>query len=190
MKLKFLILFGALSLGACGHSPQTRFYTLNAAPETSAAAPTYAGPSLHLAALTIPVVFDRPEIARDTGEAQISVDEFSHWGGSLDALLRNALQSNLVATLPVGKLALDVADRQPDTQEISVTVLSIRSTGEGTMMDVLWTQSGKDATGTRTNLTHKAHLNVAGGGATPSAYSESLAALMTQLAAAIEEGVS
>lgn len=189
MKPQFLILAGALCLAACGHSPQTRFYTLDATPPAPSL-PAYAGPSLHLAAVKIPVVFDRPEIARDTGGAEIAVDEFSHWGGSLDALLRNVLQSDLVATLPPGKLALDVADRQPDTQEISVRILSIRSTGDGTMMDVVWTQSGKDAKGARISLSHTVRLSAAGAATTPVAYSQSLAALMAQLAAAIEQGVS
>ena len=189
MKSKSLIPFGILSLGllalsACGHSPQTRFYTLDTTAETQPVQ-AYAGPPLHLAALKIPVVFDRPEITRDTGAAEMSIDEFSHWGGSLDALLRNALQSDLVATLPPGKLALDVADRQPDTQEIAVTILSIRSSGEGTAMDVQWTQSGKDAEGVRTSTSHTAHLSAAGSAATPAAYSQSLADLMAQLAAAI-----
>lgn len=189
MKSKFLILFcGVLSLTACGHSPQTRFYTLDTTPAAQPVS-AYAGPSLHLAAMKIPVVFDRPEIARDTGGPEMSIDEFSHWGGSLDALLRNALQTDLVTSLPPGKLAFDVADRQPDTQEIAVSIMSIRSTVDGTAMDVIWTQSGKDAKGVRTSLSHTAHLNVAGVAATPAAYSQSLAALMAQLAVAIEQGV-
>jgi uncharacterized lipoprotein YmbA len=192
MKNQSLILVGALSLAlaACGHSPQTRFYTLDAAPAVSTTASTYEGPSLHLGAVKIPAVFDRPEIARDTGAAEISVDEFSHWGGALDGLLRNALQSDLAATLPAGKFALDVADRQSDTQEISVTILAIRTTAGETSMDVLWTQAGKDAKGVRTSLTHKAHLSVAGASAMPAAYSENISALMAQLAASIEQGAS
>lgn len=189
IKRNILILLGAVSLSACGHSPQTRFYTL----DTAVAAPSmsaYAGPSIHLAAVKIPVVFDRPEIARDTGAAEISVDEFAHWGGSLDALLRNALQSDLVAALPPGKLALDVADRQADTQEISVNILAIRSTADGVAMDVVWTQGGKDAKDVLTSRSHMEHLSVAGSATTPAAYSQSLAALIAQLAAAIEQGVS
>ena len=104
-------------------------------------------------------------------------------------LLDDISESDLVATLPPGKLALDVADRQADTQEISVNILAIRSTADGVAMDVVWTQGGKDAKGVRTSRSHSEHLAVAGGAATPAAYSQSLAALMAQLAAAIEQGV-
>jgi len=191
MTHKRSILAGAalLALTACGHSPQTRFYTLEPVPTASATTPAYDGPPLHLAALKIPSLFDRPEIARDTGASEITVDEFSHWGAPLDVLLRSALQGDLAAGLPAGKFAPDVASRQANTQDISVSILSIRTAAGETAMDVAWTQTGKDARGAEMSRSHQAHL-MAGAGTTPVAYSETLSVLMGQLALTIEQGVA
>jgi len=192
MKSSSLIKIGlaCLVLGACGHSPQTRFYTVDTAAGASAPLATYAGPSLHLAGLRIPAIFDRPQVTRDTGGAEMAIDEFSHWGGPLDGLLRNALQNDLASTLPAGEFIPDVESRRPDTAEVSVDILSIRSQAGATAMDATWTLAGKDGHGTPVHQAHTAHLSVAGGGATPAAYSESLSALMAQLAAAIAQNAA
>ena len=74
----------ALSLAGCGHSPPTRFYTLD--PVAPPSPQAYAGPALRIGQVYVPAVLDRSELVREPGAGQLKVDDFDHWGAPLGQL--------------------------------------------------------------------------------------------------------
>ncbi|HWF00760.1 MAG TPA: PqiC family protein [Caulobacteraceae bacterium] len=129
----------ALALSGCGHSPPTKFYTLDPAP---AAAPRIGGPiaPVKLQAVHFPPEFDRPQlVTRGGAPGQLQVHETSHWAGPVGQLARNALTLDLASRLPGGAIIAPDSPRPAGTRLLTVDVLEIVVAGGETRMTAVWT---------------------------------------------------
>ena len=108
--LRLTLMVGLLSLlAACGSSPKTEFYMLNAEHGSLAQlANASEGPAVGVWTVILPEVLDRSEIVTRENQYKINIADFSWWAGALDQnmtlmiavqLSRN-LQSNRVVTSP------------------------------------------------------------------------------------------
>jgi len=74
---------GIALLSACATSPQTRFYTLNAA-AVAPEAPLLAGKSIIVGAIELPEYLDRSQMAIRGAQGEITFMEFQRWAEPLD----------------------------------------------------------------------------------------------------------
>lgn len=107
--LRHTLMIGLLCLvAACGSSPKTEFYVLNADDGSAVQANTSEGPAVGVWTVVLPEVLDRSEIVTRENQYKINMADFSWWAGALDqnmsllvaVQLSQHLQSNRVTTSP------------------------------------------------------------------------------------------
>jgi uncharacterized protein len=142
-------LLGAAVLGGCGHSPPTRYVTLNATPAAAPLATASIQP-VQLTAVHIPAELDRPEVVTQQSPNRISVADTERWGAPLAQMMRRTLAQDLVTRLPAGSFVLPDAPAPPDTRTLVVTVLDSQADANGTLtLQAAWTLlSGRPARAT------------------------------------------
>jgi uncharacterized lipoprotein YmbA len=146
MKIKNAITVIALTLGlaACMGSPTrpAQFYLLS--PEPGQPVPTRAAAtaplSIGLGPVTLPEIYDRPQIVTRTDTNRINLAEFDRWGGDLNKDLTRTLAHNLMSRLNTDSVALYPwpGRHKPDFQ---VSIRFFRLDGEldsAVMLDGVW----------------------------------------------------
>ena len=146
MKIKNAITVIALTLGlaACMGSPTrpAQFYLLS--PEPGQPVPTRAAAtaplSIGLGPVTLPEIYDRPQIVTRTDSNRINLAEFDRWGGDLNKDLTRTLAHNLMSRLNTDSVALYPwpGRHKPDFQ---VSIRFFRLDGQldsAVMLDGVW----------------------------------------------------
>jgi uncharacterized lipoprotein YmbA len=146
MKIKNAITVIALTLGlaACMGSPTrpAQFYLLS--PEPGQPVPTRAAAtaplSIGLGPVTLPEIYDRPQIVTRTDTNRINLAEFDRWGGDLNKDLTRTLAHNLMSRLNTDSVALYPwpGRHKPDFQ---VSIRFFRLDGQldsAVMLDGVW----------------------------------------------------
>ena len=90
-----------LAMTACGSSPKTHFYTLDAVPATQHA--DHAARSdvpVTVGRVELPGTLDRLSIVTRGDRNQVSVSDQDRWAAPLDELVRRALTDDLRMRLP------------------------------------------------------------------------------------------
>ncbi len=177
-----------LAVAACGHSPATQFYTLDALPGHGQ--PASPAPLLRVDQVQVPAVLDRPQLVHEYAQGQLKVDEFSHWGAPLGQLMRTTLTQDLAARLPSGNLAPGAGPGRPGTIGISVEIVSVDSSASGMTMDVVWTASvappppakGQAQSPSPVITSHTSRLTTPESASIPAGYAAGLSSLMAGLA--------
>ncbi|MGG1946397.1 PqiC family protein [Trinickia sp. NRRL B-1857] len=122
----------AAALAACGSSPPTRYFSLDAvAPAAPVAASSM--PPVQLGAVRVPAALDRPEIVAQDARYQLAIRENDHWGAPLAPMIRHTLAQDLLTRLPPGSFVLPGAPAPPGARGIVVTVLDLRANANGRM---------------------------------------------------------
>ena len=178
-----VVLCLALVLAGCGHSPPTRFYTLDALPP--ATSPAYAGPALRIGQVYVPAVLDRSELVQEMTAGQLKVADFDHWGAPLGQLIRSALESDLNGRVPAGKLLPDTGPVPDGGATIMVTVLAVNRTNDGLSMDVTWTRTVTPKPNHPTTTTQSLRLTSDPVDASAQGYASGLSQMAARLADAI-----
>ena len=131
-----------LALTACGHSPPTRYFSLDAVPPRAPLTTKSVAP-VQLGAVRVPAAFDRPEIVAQGAGHRLAVREDDHWGAPLAEMMRRALAQDLLARLPAGTFVLPDAPAPQGARGIVVTVLDLRADPNGALtLEGSWTLTG------------------------------------------------
>lgn len=124
---KLLVLGMVLLLAACGSSPPTHFYTLDAVPPKHAAA-SVAG-HLYVANVNLPATLDRRAVVLRSGPNQIEVSDQARWAGPLDSMIRRVLAEDLAQRLGHGTVL--VPGEPVPNGRIRTIVLTLMEFGGG-----------------------------------------------------------
>lgn len=134
-------------LAGCGHSPPTRFFTLDAVPATRPVTPTAYVAPVQLDAVHIPAALDRPEVVSQVGANELRVSDLDHWGAPLGEIMRRTLAQDLMARLPQGAFVLPDAPRPPGVRALVVDVLQLQADAGGRVyLQASWTLAGRTST--------------------------------------------
>jgi uncharacterized lipoprotein YmbA len=125
------LLAGLLMLAGCGHSPPSRFFTLDPAPPGRAAPSRASVAPVQLDAVHIPAAVDRPEIVTEIGSGRVRISGQDRWAAPLGEMMRRVLAQDLAGRLPQGAFVFPDAPRPPGTRGLVVTVLQLTATPEG-----------------------------------------------------------
>ncbi len=140
-----LMLMLTLTLTACGHSPPTRYFSLDAVPPNAPLATAKMAP-VQLGAVRVPAVLDRPEIVAQDPAHRLAVREDDHWGAPLGPMIRRTLAQDLLARLPPGAFVLPDAPAPAGSRGIVVTLLDLRAGTDGRMtLEGSWTLTAGEA---------------------------------------------
>jgi uncharacterized lipoprotein YmbA len=117
------------ALAACGHSPPTHYFSLDAVgPDAPLSSRFSQGmQTVQLGAVRVPTALDRPEVVAQDAAHRLSVRENDRWGAPVGQMMRRALAQDLLARLPAGAFVLPDAPAPDGTRGIVVTVLDLRA---------------------------------------------------------------
>jgi uncharacterized lipoprotein YmbA len=138
---RLAILSAGLLLAGCGHSPPTRFYTLDAVAPAHAVS---AGPRapVQLSAVHLPPALDRPQVVTQIGPNRLHVSEQDQWGAPLDDMMRRTLAQDLLARLPAGDFVSPEAPRPTGARGLVVDVVQLQATPDRVVLQANWTLTG------------------------------------------------
>jgi len=128
----------ALGLAACGHSGQTRFFTLDPIAPTQPVAAVVAGPPIRLRRVGIPPGLDRAELTREVAPGEVKVSDFEHWAAPLGQTAVQVLTQDLAARLPAGALIPPAAPAPPGAQDVDVDILAFNVADGQAVMQASW----------------------------------------------------
>lgn len=193
---RFAVLVSIPLLAACGTSPATHFYTLDALPPRGPA-PSPAAPLLRVDQVQVPSVLDRPEWVHENAPGQLKVDDFSHWGAPLGQLMHATLVEDLAARLASGRMVPAAGPRPPGAIGIAVDIVSVGGSSAGMTMTVVWTATvlpppakGQAQVPAPLVTSHTQRLSAPDSAADPAGYAAGLSAMTADLADDIVAGVA
>lgn len=129
----------SLLLASCGHSPPTRFFTLDPLPPSGAAPASRIAP-VQLEAVHIPPALDRPEMVTQVGANRLKLSEQDQWAAPFGEMMRRALAQDLLSRLPAGAFVLPEAPRPEGARGLVVNVLQLQTEAGGrTDLQASWT---------------------------------------------------
>ncbi len=116
------------ALAACGHSPPTRYFSLEAVPPRAplATASALRAP-VQLGAVRVPASLDRPEVVAQDAQYRLAVRENDRWGAPFAQMIRSTLAQDLLARLPPGAFVLPGAPAPSGTRGVVIAVLDLRA---------------------------------------------------------------
>jgi uncharacterized protein len=169
----------------CGSAPSSRFYTLSAAPTTTASPSSL---SVAVGPVSIPAVVDRPQIVVSTGPNQVRLEEFNRWASPLQNGIARVVAENLVAMLGTPRVTLSsqVLSAEADYRA-AIEVQSFESApGEAAVLDAVWTvRRAKDGTAQMGRTTVRELVQDKSYDALAAAHSRALARLSRDIADAV-----
>jgi uncharacterized protein len=143
MAVDFKRTAGALAvllLAGCGHSPPTRFFTLDPAPPSRLATAVASVSPIQLDAVHIPPALDRPQVVTQLGANRLDVHDLDQWASPLGEMMRRTLAQDLLARLPQGEFVLPDAPRPQGVRGLVVNVLEINAAPSGQVtLQASWT---------------------------------------------------
>jgi len=89
------ILAAVLLLAACAGSPDNRYFTLSAVAGSQATARNLA--PIHLTALRLPELYNRPQMVTRTGPQSVDIAEYDRWAEPLDRMATRILAQDIAA---------------------------------------------------------------------------------------------
>jgi uncharacterized protein len=130
-----------LLLAACGSSPPTRFYALDA-PGAAPGVRALPGPSIAVGPVTVPESVDRVQLVTRRAANEVRIEEFSQWAAPIGVEVARVVAEQLSLQRPDARVALSAAaPAQPDYR-VTIDVRRFELTpGEGTALDAMWTVS-------------------------------------------------
>jgi uncharacterized protein len=168
-----------LLLTACGSSPKTQFYTLDAVPGAGQAETVHAHGPIMVGHVDLPATLDRLWIVRSGSGNAIEVSDVDRWAAPLDELVRNALTGDLRSRLPPGTV-LAPGDTAPEgTRTVTLNVLQFMADQSGrVVLDTDWSVQR----GNRRGMPQHAEIQVAGSGNSGAAVAAAMSQAVAQLA--------
>jgi uncharacterized lipoprotein YmbA len=125
------LLLGLLMLAGCGHSPPSRFFTLDPAPPGRPVSGRAPAAPVQLDAVHVPATVDRPELVTEIGPGRVRVSGQDRWAAPLGEMMRRVLAQDLASRLPQGAFVFPDAPRPAGTRGLVVTVLQLTATPDG-----------------------------------------------------------
>jgi uncharacterized protein len=186
MRRAFILVPLVLALGACGSSPKTQFYTLDAVPAASPAPAAAARGHIEVGKVEIPATLDRLSMVTRKANDQLDVSDQNRWAAPLDDLTRRALLQDLRQRLPEGTVLASGDAAPPGTRVITLNVQQFMADASGrVVLDTDW------AIGTvgKTATTRHAHIEeTACGGTVAAGMSRALGRLADEISASVGSG--
>lgn len=174
-------------VAACGRSPPTRYYTLEAVAPAAALVATASSP-VQLTAVHIPAVLDRPEVVTRVTANRLAIEDRDRWAAPLAEMMRRTLAQDLSARLPAGVFVFPDAPAPPNTRGLVLTVLDLTANADGALsMQTSWTlAAGHPA---RALITQQATLTAQASGGDAAAQAAALSRMLGELADRIAASV-
>jgi uncharacterized lipoprotein YmbA len=191
--LALMVTLGSsLMVAGCASQP-SRFYLLNALPNSETASLGTSGEqglTIGVGPVTLPHYLDRPQIVTRTSAYELKLAEFDRWAESLDANFARVLADNLALSMPASRVAVSPWPRATavDYQVIVEVTHFLSQEGGESLLIADWILSKGE--GQQVLTRGKSRLSASVGGqdytAIVAAMSQTVASLSREIATAIK----
>ena len=182
MRWTILILAVPLLLAACGTSPPTHFYTLQAVPSAGGPTATLKGKPIQVRDVRLPPTLDRKSIVLEGPGAQVQVLGEDRWAAPLKGLIRQTLTDDLRDRLGE-KSVVNPGAPQP-RGGVQVLILNIQQFGADTSgqvtLDTGWSLGRGNPP--KAVLSRHATVHVNAGSTRPDAVAQAMSQALGRLA--------
>ncbi len=184
MTLRCLVALIVLALAACGSSPKTHFFTLDATPAEGQARHAGNRTPIEVGHVDLPSTLDRQSMVTRGAGNQVNVSDQDRWSGPLDELVQRALTADLRQRLPEGQVFASGDPTPKGTRTLTVNVQRFTADpSNNVVLEADWSlqSSGKSAGPRHESIS--APLSGQGGEAVANAMSRALGQLADRVAA-------
>jgi hypothetical protein len=138
-------------------SPTPTFYSFNAIPIPQAI-PAAKSTRIMVGPITLPAIYDRPQLAMKNANNTVQAYEYHRWASSLKGDIADVVSSNIAITLKISNVWSFSQSMQSNFDyQVFLDVQNIESkAGEDVVVDVLW--SIKPSTNTKTSAKPSANV--------------------------------
>lgn len=139
MRLMIGLVSSLVLLAGCS-SPKPTFYSLNAAPIPKAASEAKTT-RIMVGPVTLPAMFDRPQLVTQNANNTVQVHEYHRWANPLKGDISDVVASSIASTLKISNVwSFSQSMQTQFDYQVFLEVQSIENKpGEGIAVDVLWT---------------------------------------------------
>ena len=159
MRLLLCLMPFILVLVGCA-SPTPTFYSFNAIPIPQAI-PAAKSTRIMVGPVTLPAIYDRPQLVMKNANNTVQAYEYHRWAGSLKGDIADVVSSNIAITLKISNVWSFSQSMQSNFDyQVFLDVQNIESkAGEDVVVDVLW--SIKPSTNIKTSAKPSANVTAA-----------------------------
>jgi uncharacterized protein len=172
-----------LALVACGSSPKTRFFALDAVTAQSTSSQASFSAPIEVGHVDLPGELDRLSMVRRGAGNRVEVSDQDRWAAPLDELVRRALTADLRARLPQAHVLAAGDPAPPGTRTLTLNVQQFMASDAGhVVLDADW---NLQRSGERPHVRHErieTPLEGQDGEAVAAAMSRALAELADRIA--------
>jgi uncharacterized lipoprotein YmbA len=138
MRLLLYLMPFILVLVGCA-SPKPTFYSFNAIPIPQAI-PTSKNTRIMVGPVTLPAIYDRPQLVMKNANNTVQAYEYHRWASSLKGDIANVVGSNIAITLKISNVWSFSQSMQSNFDyQVFLDVQNIENkAGEVVVVDVLW----------------------------------------------------
>ena len=183
MKRSLVLLVSLLC--ACGTSPPTQFYTLDAASGTPAATSASPAYSAVIGPVSVPDIVDRPQLVLRTGANQVEVVEVARWAEPLRDAIPRVVAAGVQKRVPNARItALTPTLAAAADYRVAIAFERLEAApGDSVNVEAVWTIALKDTSRTGRTVARepcgRAYADIA------AAYSRALDRVSADVAAAL-----
>ncbi len=109
-----VVALSVLLLAACGTSPPTRFYALDA-PGAAPGVRALPGPSIAVGPVTVPEAVDRVQLVTRRAANEVRIEEFSQWAAPIGAEVARVVAEQISLQRPDARVAPSPPHRRSPT---------------------------------------------------------------------------
>src|SRR5262245_41765004 len=130
--LALLIAAGLPALGACGSTPPSRFYTLEAVAAADAPAKDAGGIAVDVGPVMLARGLDRAQVVPRIGPNEVELHDYSRWAEPLEDNVTRVLAENLSVALGTQRVGtIPGSETREPSWRVTVDVLRFESGADG-----------------------------------------------------------
>jgi uncharacterized lipoprotein YmbA len=169
----------------CGTTAPARFYTLQSTAAAGGGPPAHYG--VIVGPVSVPAAVDRPEIVVQVAPNRVELDEFNRWAGPLNESIARVVAGDLATLLGGAEVATAPLANFNAAYRVTINVQRFESVpGTTALVDAVWAVRATASGETRSGRTvAQEAVQGAGVDAIAAAHSRALAAVSSDIAAAI-----
>jgi uncharacterized protein len=160
-----MVVVATLAFAACGSSPPTRYYTLDAIEPVAVSTYASVQTPIMITKVVLPATLDRPQIVRRISANRLDIDELDRWAAPLEDIVQYVLTQDLAARMAPGKVIQPGASLPTGAlQRIIINVMTFEADLDGgVILRAQWTIKREDPAAARVSNNEYIAINAGSG---------------------------
>jgi len=185
-----MICLTACILSSCSRSPRVAFYTLSSETKPDPGAVGGAFYSIVVGPVSIPELYDRPQLVARVDSNRVEILEFHQWASPLKSEISRTIANDLALLLRSSRVAVYPGNTETDTDiRVRIDIQRFDMTpGKGVELEALWSLSRKGEVLKRGKTAAREPVSGGDNGTLVAAYGRALGTVSRDIAQGVAAG--